>query len=334
VVTNSGDNTLSYFKGRGDGTFKDQIIMKTGEDPICVVTADFNNNGYLDLAVLNYRDQTISIYFNSRFGNFRKTKIILKPGKIPINMESGDFNRDGISDLAVTMRYHKVMILLGRGKGRFENPVAIPVKGQPTAIVLGDYDRNKVVDIAIAIAGSAKTGLQILWGVGDGIFEPSEVIKGGGQPLTLANIDVDNDGYGDLVTSSNVLHSMTLIRNNGNKTFTTLKDFASGSFPKFVAVADFTGDGRPDIAVSNSTDDLITVSLGRGDGTFTYPPIAHTVDEYPQGIVVGDFDNDGLIDMAVTCRDKNLVNILIKRNIVDPKPDNPVQSVAKSEQAS
>lgn len=334
VVTNSGDNTLSYFKGRGDGTFKDQIIMKTGEDPICVVTADFNNNGYLDLAVLNYRDQTINIYFNSRFGNFRKTKIILKPGKIPINMESGDFNRDGISDLAVTMRYHKVMILLGKGKGRFENPVAIPVKGQPTAIVLGDYDRNKVVDIAIAIAGSAKTGLQILWGVGDGTFEPSEVIKGGGQPLTLANIDVDNDGYGDLVTSSNVLHSMTLIRNNGNKTFTTLKDFASGSFPKFVAVADFTGDGRPDIAVSNATDDLITVSLGRGDGTFTYPPIPHVVDEYPQGMVVGDFDHDGLIDMAVTCRDKNLVNILIKRNIVDPKPDNPVQSVAKSEQAS
>jgi len=117
VVTNSGDNTLSYFKGNGDGTFKSQIIMKTGEDPICVVTSDFNNNGYLDLAVLNYRDQTINIYFNSRFGTFKKTGITLRPGKIPINMISGDFNRDGINDLAVTMRYHKVMILLGKGKG-------------------------------------------------------------------------------------------------------------------------------------------------------------------------------------------------------------------------
>ena len=86
VVTNSGDNTLSYFKGKGDGTFKDQIIIRTGEDPICVVTSDFNNNGYLDLAVLNYRDQTINIYFNSRFGNFKKTRITLRPGKIPINM--------------------------------------------------------------------------------------------------------------------------------------------------------------------------------------------------------------------------------------------------------
>ena len=332
VVTNSGDNTLSYFKGKGDGTFKDQIIIRTGEDPICVTAVDFNNNGYLDLAVLNYRDQTISIFFNSRFGNFKKTKILLRPGKIPINMTSGDFNRDGINDLAVTMRYHKVMILFGKGKGRFKKPIPIVVKGQPTAIVTGDYDKNKILDIAVALAGSGKTGLQVLWGIGDGTFETSKIMKGGGQPLTLANIDVDNDGYDDLVTSSNVLHSMTLIRNNGNKTFTALKDFASGSFPKFVAVADFTGDGKSDLAVSNATDDLITVSLGRGDGTFTWPPIPHVVDEHPQGIVVGDFDNDGLIDMAVTCRDKNLVNILLKRNIVDPKPDNPAQLIEKTKQ--
>jgi hypothetical protein len=334
VVTNSGDNTLSYFKGKGDGTFKDQITIRTGADPICVVAADFNNNGYLDLAVLNYRDQTINIFFNSRFGNFKKTKITLSPGKIPINMVSGDFNRDGVNDLAVTMRYHKVMILLGKGKGRFKNPVPITVKGQPTAIVTGDYDKNKVLDIAVALAGSGRTGLQILWGIGDGTFHSSKMIKGGGQPLTIANIDVDNDGFDDLVTSSNVLHSMTLIRNNGDKTFTTLKDFASGSLPKFVAVADFTGDGKSDLAVSNSTDDLITVSLGRGDGTFMWPPIAHVVDEHPQGIVVGDFDHDGLIDLATTCRDKNLVNILLKRNIVNPKPDNPnpIKSIGKTGQ--
>ena len=333
VVTNSGDNTLSYFKGRGDGTFKNQIIMKTGKDPICVVTADFNSDKYLDLAVLNYRDQSIYIYLNLRYGKFKKIGGHLKPGKIPINMTTGDFNGDGIYDLAVTMRYHKVVTFLGKGKGNFQRPVAISVKGQPTAIIVGDYDRNKTVDVAVALAGSGKTGIQVLWGKGDGTFEPSKLFKGGGQPLTLANIDADSDGYDDLVTSSNVLHALTLIRNNGDKTFTALKDFASGSFPKFVATADFTGDGKPDLAVSNSTDDLVTVSLGRGDGTFTYPPIAHVVDEYPQGMVTGDFNHDGLIDMAVTCRDKQLVNILIKRNIVNPKPDGFAKPFTKKQAA-
>ncbi len=321
VVTNSGDKTFSFFKGLGDGTFQDQIVFKTGQDPICVVAGLFNYDAYLDLAVLSYADQTIQIYINTKHGSFKNTGKFLKPGKIPINMVAGDFNRDGISDLAVSMRYHKVMILLGKGKGNFTDPVSLPVNGQPTGIVVGDYNHDKLVDVAVALAGSGNTGVQILWGKGDGTFKTSKRFKGGGQPLTIVNIDVNGDGYGDLVTSSNSLHALTTVKNNGDETFSALKDFASGSFPKFVAAADFTGDGLPDIAVSNATEDFISVSLGKGDGTFTYPPIYHPVDEYPQGIVTGDFNHDGLIDLAVTCRDKRLVDILIKRNIVDPKPD-------------
>ena len=83
--------------------------------------------------------------------------------------------------------------------------------------------------------------------------------------------------------------------------------------------ADFTGDGNPDLAVSNATLDTISMVLGRGDGSFTYPPIYHHVDEYPQGIIIGDFNKDGLMDMAITCRDKELVNVLLKKNMVNPK---------------
>jgi len=125
------------------------------------------------------------------------------------------------------------------------------------------------------------------------------------------------------VTSSNSLHSLNTVVNNGDKTFDSLKEFASGNFPKFVVAADFTGDGFQDIAVSNSTDDHISVSLGRGNGTFTYPPIYHTVDEHPQGMAAGDFNGDGLIDIAVSCRDKNIINILSKKNMINPKPNLP-----------
>jgi hypothetical protein len=334
VVTNSGDGTLSYFKGKGDGTFKDQIILKAGEDPICVVAGHFNKDEFPDLAVLNYRSQDIQIYLNTRFGSFRNTGVFLKPGKIPINVTTADFNKDGFFDLAVTLRFHKVMIHMGKGKGLFHSPVKISVKGQPTGIITGDYDKDNHTDVAVALAGSGNTGVQILWGKGNGTFEPSQRFKGGGQPLSIANLDVDADGYDDLVTSSNVLHALTLLRNNQDKTFTTLKDFASGSFPKFVAAADFTGDGYPDLAVSNSTDDLISVSIGNGNGTFTYPPIFHVVDEYPQGIVTGDFNQDGLIDMAITCRDKRLVDILLKKNMINPRPNVPKTPPAREKKAA
>jgi hypothetical protein len=319
VVLNSGEHTMSVYKGKGDGSFKDQVQYKTGADPICLAVADFNSDGFKDIAELNYQDQDIQIFLNTARGGFRNTGKVIKPGKIPINLIAGDFNEDGYPDLAVSLRFHKVAILFGKGTGGFKDPVAISVKGQPTGLVVGDYNHDKHVDVAVALAGSGHVGVEILWGDGKGQFEKSKVFKGGGQPLTIANVDANNDGFMDLVTSSNSLHAMTMLMNNKDKTFKTLQDFSAGEFPKFVAAEDFTGDGIVDLAISNSTHDTVSVSLGRGDGTFVYPPIKHFVDEYPQGLVSGDFNKDGRMDIAVSNRDKNLLTVMLKKNTAQPR---------------
>ena len=323
VVLNSGEHTMSVYKGKGDGSFKDQVQYKTGADPICLTVADFNSDGFKDIAELNYQDQNIQIFLNTGRGGFKNTGKIIKPGKIPINLTAGDFNEDGYPDLAVSLRFHKVAILLGKGTGKFRDPVPIAVKGQPTGLVVGDYNHDKHVDVAVALAGSGHVGVEILWGDGKGKFDKSKVFKGGGQPLTVANVDANNDGFMDLVTSSNSLHAMTVLMNNKDKTFKTLRDFSAGEFPKFVAVEDFTGDGIVDLAVSNSTHDTVAVTLGRGDGTFIYPPIKHFVDEYPQGLVAGDFNKDGRMDVAVSCRDKNLLTVMLKKNTTQPRKFSP-----------
>jgi hypothetical protein len=266
---------------------------------------------------------------NTRLGSFQKINQLLEPGKIPINMASGDFNGDGRIDLIVTMRFSNVVMMLGKGNGYFSEPKSMDVKGQPTGVVVGDYNQDGMIDVAVALAGTGNKGVQILWGKGDGEFESSKVFKAGKQPLSIVSIDVNNDGLMDFVTSSNSLHALTTIVNNGDKTFDSLRDFASGNFPKFVVASDFTGDGLQDIAVSNATDDAITISLGKGDGTFTYPPIYHKVNGHPQGMAVGDFNGDGLIDIAVSCRDENLINILSKKDMINPKPDLP-QKESKS----
>lgn len=315
IVLNSGAHNLSYFKGKGDATFSDPILIKTGADPICVAVADFNQDDLLDLAVVNYQDQNIYILLNSGGGSFRNTGTFLKPGKIPINLTADDFNGDGFPDLMVSMRYHKVMYLENIGKGNFKDPVSFPVKGQPTGLVTEDYNHDGFRDVAVALAGSGRVGVQILWGKGKGEFKSGELYRAGKQPLTIVNIDANGDGYMDLVTSSNSLHALTAVMNNGDGTFKSHKDFSAGEFPKFVVADDFTGDGFPDLAVSNATNDTISVAVGRGDGTFTYPPVLHFVEEYPQGMAVGDYNNDGRIDIAVACRDKNFINILLKKNI-------------------
>ncbi len=316
VVLNSGDHTFSYFKGNGDGSFKDPVIFKTGADPICLAVADFNGDGLPDLAELNYQDQNIQIFLNSGGGSFKNTGIILKPGKIPINLTTGDFNEDGIPDLVVSLRFHKVVIMLGKGLGLFEKPFEMPVKGQPTGVVVADYNNDNHVDVAVALAGSGRTGIQVLWGDGSGKFKGSKVHKGGKQPLTIANVDANGDGNFDLVTSSNSLHAITVIMNNGDGTLKSLRDFSAGEFPKFVAVGDFSGDGLDDLAVSNSTQDTLSVTLSRGDGTFVYPPVIHYVEEYPQGLAAGDFNKDGFMDIAISCRDKNLITVMLKNKFI------------------
>jgi len=319
-VVNSASHSFSILKGLGDGEFEDQMTYKTGADPICMAVADFNRDKYPDLAIINYADQNINIFLNNGLGRFLRSKQVLKPGKIPINLVAGDFDEDGAYDLAVTMRYHKVVVMKGYGNGRFAGPKSISVKGQPTGLIVGDYNNDKHKDIAVALAGSGNRGVVILWGDGKGKFIQSNLYRGGGQPLSIANIDANGDGYTDLVTTSNSLHALTTVMNNKDGTFTSLPDFASGEFPKFAAVEDFTGDNIPDLAITNSTLDKVSISLGKGDGTFTYPPIYHEVAEYPQGMVVEDFNKDGLPDIAVSNRDENKISILQKKNMVNPKP--------------
>ncbi len=315
IVLNSGEHTLSYFKGKGDAEFAEPINFKTGADPICVAVADFNQDELLDLAVVNYQDQNIYILLNTGGGSFRNTGDIIKPGKIPINLTADDFNGDGFPDIMVSLRYHKVVYLENAGKGKFKDPVEMPVRGQPTGLVTEDYNHDGHRDVAVALAGSGKVGVQILWGEGKGKFKAGDLYRAGKQPLTIVNVDANNDGHMDLVTSSNSLHALTTVMNNGDGTFKSLKDFSAGEFPKFVVADDFTGDGFPDLAVSNATNDTISVTVGRGDGTFIYPPVLHFVEEYPQGMAVGDFNKDGRMDVAVSCRDKNMINILLKKNI-------------------
>ena len=149
-------------------------------------------------------------------------------------MASGDFNEDGNLDLVVTLRFSNVAVILGKGNGFFSEPYSMDVKGQPTAVLVGDYDKDGKADVAVALAGNGNKGVQVLWGKGDGKFEGSKAFKGGKQPLSLVSLDVNNDGLMEFVTSSNSLHALTTLINNGDKTFNSLRDFASGNFPKFV----------------------------------------------------------------------------------------------------
>jgi len=68
--------------------------------------------------------------------------------------------------------------------------------------------------------------------------------------------------------------------------------YATGSNPWGIAVGDFNGDGKPDLAVTNTSDNTVSILLGNGDGTFQ-PHVDYPTGSRPTSVVVGDFNRDG-----------------------------------------
>lgn len=72
----------------------------------------------------------------------------------------------------------------------------------------------------------------------------------------------------------------------------------SGSSPDSVAVGDFNGDGKLDLAIANGGSNNVSVLIGNGDGTFKAP--LNSGVSGPGSLAVGDFNGDGIMDVATT----------------------------------
>ena len=86
--------------------------------------------------------------------------------------------------------------------------------------------------------------------------------------------------------------------------------YSVGINPNSVAVGDFNGDGKLDLAVANSFDNFVSVLLGKGDGTFQ-AAVNYGTGSGPLSVAVGDFNGDGKLDLVVTNAFDNNVSVLL-----------------------
>ena len=106
AVTNGTGNSpgsVSILLGNGDGTFQPYFGYAVALDPREIITADFNADGYLDLAVAPYGNgggQAIQVLLGNGDGTFQPPlNVATQVG--PVSLTTGDFNGDGRLDLAV-----------------------------------------------------------------------------------------------------------------------------------------------------------------------------------------------------------------------------------------
>lgn len=134
------------------------------------------------------------------------------------------------------------------------------------------------------------------------------------EPHSSALVDLDRDGWLDMVTMDGEDRVMTL-RNDRSGALVQDAIYTLAGMDEiiWITTADFDGDGDPDIAAVDEKTDFLAVLLNRGDGTFEQTPNLLDPGSEPQFLAAADFDRDGDIDLACVDRSGNAIPILDNR---------------------
>lgn len=238
-------------------------------------------------------------------------------GNSPKEAVIGDFNEDGEPDVATTsdgLGGGSAAVILSDGRGGFGAPGFFGVAGNsPRSIRTADLDKDGHLDLFTA-NGSQSSTVSVLFGNGDGTFQPRRdfaVQAANNFPTSAVAADFNGDGLPDLAASSQIDDVITILLNDGNRSFTSSGTVPAGGLPQQLATGDFNNDGRADLAsVNPSVPGNVMVLIGNGDGTFQSPaPVG--VGGFSRSVATGDFNGDGNQDLATANTGDDSVSVLI-----------------------
>lgn len=309
MTTSINVSTSTNFKGRLEGNPATGVVRVTDAHPAGIYTLTiraFDGNGN---NVTKSFTLTVTIPVTCTPVTFAAAASFAT-GSSPRAIAVGDFNRDGAQDVVVS-NYNSgnVSVLLGDGPAHFAAPANYGTGSNPEQIGVGDFNGDGNQDLVVANRGSGN--LSVLLGDGAGHFTGPTSFGDG--PSSVAVGDFNGDGKQDLAMTRSrltVINNVSILLGNGAGGFAAPVDFAAGSGAVSIAVGDFNGDGKQDLAVVNSQSNNVSILRGDGTGNFS-SAVNFATGLHPTGVVVGDFNNDQKQDLAVVNYDSGDVSILL-----------------------
>jgi hypothetical protein len=266
------------------------------------VQADFDQDGWIDLATVNEVSADLRIFMNRADGSGLYDPFLRPP--FPIGVESspnepGDFDNDGKIDIAVSATTSGgVWIVHGAGDGTFDGSQTVLTGNEPHGVVVLDVDGDGDPDIVNAVYGDDR--LALLLNDGTGTFgAPTFFDSGCSGEWALGTADMNNDGIFDLVTGCYNDGKGDVLLGNGDGTFTVKPVQDAGGGPWQVALGDVDGDGNIDAAFGNSFSANGGLTRGNGDGTLALPVTVPMPGHTPASDLA-DLDGDGDLDWILS----------------------------------
>ena len=302
VQTNVLAGSLSVFLGDGRGGFAAPKNQAVGVQPNFVVTGDIDDDGDLDLLVADTGANGVFTLRGDGKGRFSTSAFL--PVANPRTVAIGRIDDgDDLPDLAVASASPVcprlapecndgapaaggVAVFIGLGGGAFRpgQTLAVAHASHPrpvgaNAAVLQDFDGDGLDDLAVAVGTSTSA-----FDTKEGQAQPT-----GDDLLVFLNRD-------DPVQPFGLAPDEPAIR--------------IGATPDAIAVGDWNGDARPDLATLENGSGSITSLLGNGRGHFRVAETNASVGGMPRGLSVGDFDDDGSLDLVTASFGTSTVSVL------------------------
>jgi len=211
AVTNFADNTISVFNGNGDGTFTQVTgspfaLPATATGPIAVTAADFNNDGILDLAVLNQTTKNVTILQgkgDGTFAQFPNSPVAVGNGAVAI--ASGTLAGSTGPALAIANQAdNTVTVYLGNGDGTFAPSSQSPLATDkaPTGIAISDFAEQATGGIAVTNRDAGT--VTVFVDLGSGLFTSALEPAAGTSPTAIASGAFTGNALPDIVVTNNI----------------------------------------------------------------------------------------------------------------------------------
>jgi hypothetical protein len=159
------------------------------------------------------------------------------------------------------------------------------------------------------------------------VAAPNSPFAVGSAPTTVTNVDFDNDGNMDLAAQNSSSNNVSVLLGDGDGDFQKAPNspFAVGSTPSSVISADFNGDGKADLAVTNQNSRSVSVLLGDGTGDFQKAPnspftVGGASWAQPSSVISAHYNDDNadgkvdstdFVDLAVANLESHDVSVLL-----------------------
>lgn len=214
--------------------------------------------------------------------------------------------------------------------------VTIRVGQGPKWISVADVNRDGNPDILVTNADAGT--VSVLLGDGNGQFRESagSPFAAGHLPNDIAVADMNGDGNPDMVIADHQSPYISILLGDGTGRFRAAPgspvDAHSNPHPHGVAVADFDGDGKPDVATDSWGENKIEVLPGDGRGGLHTPGRFFLVGRRPyERLRSADFNGDGHPDIVTTNLDDGTVTTLLGdgKGGFTEAPGSPFQAGAK-----